>query len=141
MTQEDRNDLLTRMAAQLQRIEAALDGHSNNVEQTSRNDGRLIVSVHGVTIDRTRFTVIDETGLSCFLGNTIPFGLMSRLAQSSDVFVHIDVLKTDVWHDEHVTDETVMRTARSLRAKLREAGIVAVSVNTSQKQHIALMKR
>jgi len=112
-----------------------------SIHVNTEGDALPTIRSHGVEIVRERFTVSDESGHSCFLGNTILFSLIGRLAQRSNVFVHIDVLKQDVWKDDHVADETVMRTARSLRAKLRQAGIVAVTVNTSQKQHVALMRR
>ena len=128
-------DALRRIEERLQRTSTA--GEDRRIDDS---DSRPLIVSGGLIIDPGRFTVEYNSEGPCFLGSTIPFSLITRLARRFDTFHHYDKLKLDVWRDEYVSDDTVGRTARYLRSKLADSGIVGITLDTSQKHHVALMR-
>lgn len=61
---------------------------------------------------------------------SLVFRLLNRLNVRPRHYVRLDTLKRDVWKDESVDDETVNRTARRLRQKLKEMHVQGVQLKT-----------
>lgn len=89
--------------------------------------------------DRERFTVSYGESQSCFLGNTISYRLLARLAETPGKFFALHELKTDVWGEDVVEDETVARAVRDLRGKLQKAGVRGIKRDRSQSHHVRLI--
>jgi len=94
-------------------------------------------SKHGPVIDPGQFTISYQGQEPAFLGNTMLFRLITRLARRPNVFVSFNNLKREVWKDDHTDDQTVSRTARRLREKLDELGVGGVTLET-QPHHVRL---
>lgn len=94
-------------------------------------------SKHGLVVDPRQFTISYQGQEPAFFGNTILFRLIARLARRANNFVSFNRLKVEVWHDEHTEDGTVSRTARRLREKINELGVVGVTLET-QPHHVKL---
>jgi DNA-binding response OmpR family regulator len=93
---------------------------------------------HGLVVDHALFTVTFR-GKPCFLGNGLPFRLLDRLARSPGAFVSYEDLLADVWQGRR-TDDAVRSVVKSLRRRLRRAGLaeVADAVDGSASGHHAL---
>src|SRR4051812_20559228 len=62
-------------------------------------------------------------GRSLYLGHTVRFRLLDRLARRPNQYVtHLDLLH-DVWDDEELTTDTIRSTVRHLRRRLRDGGM------------------
>jgi DNA-binding response OmpR family regulator len=99
----------------------------------------------GTTGDQQRL-VIDPTLLSvtfrsktCFLGNTLPFKFLSRLARRPNAYVTCEDLQSEVWQC-CVSDAAVRTVAKNLRKMLRNSGLdeLAEAVNGSTYGHYVL---
>jgi DNA-binding response OmpR family regulator len=74
--------------------------------------------------------VVDEAlltvsfrGRACFLGNTLPFRLLVRLARRPNCYVTHDDLLADVWDGGLRSEGAVRSVVKVLRQKLRGAGL------------------
>lgn len=67
------------------------------------------------------------------INSSLRFKLIHRLARRPGVYVHLDVLKRDVWNDEYVNDEVVNRQARFAREALNQMRLPFV--NLDYKRH------
>lgn len=78
-------------------------------------------------------------GRRCFLGKTLPYRLFDRLACRPNAYVSYDDLLTDVWDGER-TDEAIRSVVKTLRGKLRQAGMkqLADAIDGSVPGHYAL---
>ena len=76
---------------------------------------------HAFVIDPTLLSVTSR-GKVCFLGNTLPFKLLCRLAQRPNTYVTYEDLLSEVWHGVR-SDSAVRSVAKMLRCKLRQAGL------------------
>lgn len=72
-------------------------------------------------LDRATYSVRWEAR-SCFLGYTMAFRLLERLARQPNVYVSTDRLLGDLWEATR-TSSTVRSTVCGLKAKLRAAGM------------------
>src|SRR5689334_2977568 len=70
-----------------------------------------------LVIDRQLFSV-SHRDRSCFLGDTLPFRLLDRLARPPKVYVSHNDLLSDVWNDPR-TDDAIRSVVKQLRNKLR----------------------
>ena len=78
---------------------------------------------------------------TCYLGNTMSFRLLERLARRPNYLVLCDVLLEDLW-DEHDRSREVLRAAvKVLRRKLVSAGMedLAKAIDGSTAHHYGLM--
>ena len=91
--------------------------------------------------------MIEPTGLSvtyqgkvCFLGNTLPFKFLCRLARRPNTYVTYEDLLTEVWQGVR-SDEAVRSVAKTLRNRLRQAGLpdLADAIVGTVSGHYALM--
>lgn len=73
-------------------------------------------------LDDARLTVAFR-GLTCHLGNTLPFRLLARLARRPGCYLTHDDLLADVWDGAIRSDSVVRGTVKVLRQKLRDAGM------------------
>jgi len=99
-----------------------------------------------VTAASTRHLVIDRSmlsvtfrGKSCFLGGSLPFKLLCRLAQKPNAYVTYEELLDDVW-TYRVSDGAVRTVVKNLRSMLRKAGMdeLANAIDGSVYGHYAL---
>jgi DNA-binding response OmpR family regulator len=91
-----------------------------------------------LVIDAARFSV-HFRGRNCFLGNTLPFRLLARLAQRPDTYVSHEDLLAEVW--EGVRSEGAVRAVvKTLRQRLRRAGLgeLADAIDGTVRGHYAL---
>jgi DNA-binding response OmpR family regulator len=96
--------------------------------------------------DNNRLPMIDWARLSvtfrertCFLGNTLPFRLLSRLAVRPNTFVSHEDLLAEVWQGTR-SDAAIRSVVKTLRQKLRRAGLLdlAVAIDGSQPGYYVL---
>ena len=90
-------------------------------------------------IDRRLLSAIWR-GRSCFLGNTLPFRLLERLARRPDIFVPCEQLLDDVWHGPR-SMAAIRSVVKELRQRLRAAGMddLAGAIDGSVSGHYGLM--
>jgi DNA-binding response OmpR family regulator len=90
-------------------------------------------------IDDARLTVTFR-GRTCYLGHTLPFRLLARLARRPGCYVTHDDLLADVWDGGRRSDRVVRVTVKVLRRKLREAGMgdLAAAIDGSAPGRYAL---
>lgn len=86
----------------------------------------------GLVIDSERCEVSCQGQGPCDLGPTILFRLIERLARRTGIWISFDRLKDDVWQDEFTCDETIGRTVRRLREKLKAAGITGIDLKVKK---------
>ena len=100
---------------------------------------------HGNTPEQTH-PVIDPAllsvtfkGKTCFLGNTLPFRLLTHLAQRPNRYVTHEDLASDVWQ-RIVSDAAVRGGVKNLRNTLRKAGLqeLADAIDGSAYGHYVL---
>jgi DNA-binding response OmpR family regulator len=127
-------DLLTTTYDQLSR-ELSFDPLESflrpNSPHTYERDQELLVS-------RSRL-VVTLRGKTCFLGNTLPFRFLCRLAESPNAYVAHEDLLADVWEGNR-SDAAVRSVVKVLRRKLREAGLadLATAIDGSVSGHYVL---
>jgi DNA-binding response OmpR family regulator len=92
----------------------------------------------GLVVDPAQFSVCFG-GKVCFLGNTLPFRLLARLARRPGAYVPYEDLLEDVWQGVR-SDAAVRSVAKTLRQKLRQAGLgeVADALDGAVAGHYAL---
>ena len=84
------------------------------------------VADRSVTLmDLSTFSVRHE-GRICFLGNTLPFRLLARLLRRPNNYVSHQILLDEIW-DGIRSPEAVRSVVKTLRSKLRDAGLVTLS--------------
>lgn len=93
---------------------------------------------HGFVIDPMLLSVTFR-GRVCFLGNTLPFKLLCRLAQRPNTYVTYEDLLAEVWHGVR-SDSAVRSVAKMLRNKLRRAGLteLAAAIDGTVPGHYSL---
>jgi DNA-binding response OmpR family regulator len=91
-----------------------------------------------VTVDPATLTV-SFRGKSCFLGNSLPFRLLRRLARRPDTYVTYEELLSDVWEGSR-SEDAVRSVVKTLRKRLRVAGMaeLADAVDGSVPGHYAV---
>ncbi len=89
-------------------------------------------------MDYSTFSV-QHQGRFCFLGNTLPFRLLARLLRRPNSFVSHQILLDEIW-DGIQSPEAVRSVVKTLRSKLREAGLVTLSnsIDGKTKGHYAV---
>jgi DNA-binding response OmpR family regulator len=87
-----------------------------------------------------RELVVRFGGKTCFLGNTLPFRLLARLAQRPNRYFTYEELLADVWEGDCRSDASVRSVVKVLRRKLREAGMgqLADAIDGTERGHYAL---
>lgn len=90
-------------------------------------------------IDRRLLSVIWR-GRACFLGNTLPFRLLERLARRPNIYVSCEQLLEDVWHGTR-SMAAVRSVVKELRQRLRAAGMedLAGAIDGGVSGHYGLM--
>lgn len=90
------------------------------------------------TLDRETF-VVRFRGKSCFLGNTLPFRFLERLARRANSYITYEDLFADVWNGVR-SEDAVRSVVRRLRAMLRQSGLaeLATAIDGSIPNHYAL---
>lgn len=78
-------------------------------------------------------------GKVCFLGNTLPFKFLCRLAQRPNTYVSYEALLSEVWEGVR-SDDAVRSVAKTLRNRLRQAGLadLADAIDGTVPGHYAL---
>jgi DNA-binding response OmpR family regulator len=94
----------------------------------------------GLNVDLDTFTVTYK-GKDCFFGNVLAFWLLERLNWSPGHYIHLDTLKSDVWHDEDTRDKAVQRQISTIRSLLRKAEIDGIVIDGRVKSHYRLTLR
>jgi len=127
-------DLMEKMLALLC-DEAAIDplAYWQFAQARGRNAEHL-----GLVVDPSRFTV-NFRGHTCFLGNSLAFRFLARLAQRPNAYVSHRALLADVWKGT-VSEEAIRSVVKTLRAKLRQQrmGTLADSIDGTTRGHYAL---
>lgn len=92
-------------------------------------------------IDRATYTVFWGER-SCYLGHTMAFRLLERLAQRPNQYLRTDRLLSDLWQASR-SRSTVRSTVCCLKAKLRKArmGDLADLIDGSNPDHYGLLMR
>ncbi|GJQ29597.1 MAG: hypothetical protein HBSAPP03_14810 [Phycisphaerae bacterium] len=90
-------------------------------------------------LDRQTFSVYWQQR-ACFLGYTLPFRLLERLAQRSNQYVSVDRLVQDLWGGPKAPS-TIRSAVSDLRFKLRAAGMsgLADMIDGSNPGHYGLI--
>jgi DNA-binding response OmpR family regulator len=85
------------------------------------------------------FLSVRHKGRVCFLGNTLPFKFLCRLAQRPNAYVSYEDLLTEVWAGVR-SDDAVRSVAKTLRSRLRQAGLgdLADAIDGTVSGHYAL---
>jgi Transcriptional regulatory protein, C terminal len=73
-------------------------------------------------VDEARL-LVTFCGRTCFLGNTLPFRLLARLARQPGCYVTHDDLMDEVWDGAHRSESVVRSVVKVLRQKLRLDGL------------------
>ena len=89
-------------------------------------------------VDAEMLTVTFQ-GRTCFLGKRLPSRLFVRLMRRPNTYVSYEDLLSDVWDGER-SDEAIRSVVKTLRSKLREAGmtVLADSIDGSVPGHYGL---
>jgi DNA-binding response OmpR family regulator len=92
----------------------------------------------GLLVDPSVLSVTFR-GKVCFLGNTLPFKFLRRLAQRPNTYVTYEDLLAEVWQGVR-SDEAVRSVAKTLRNRLRRAGLadLAAAIDGTVPGHYAL---
>lgn len=130
---------LMEQALELMSEDLTLDPVTFWKSRSSPNSFRL--PSKSALIDPETLTITFH-GRSCFLGKTLPFRLFHRLACRPNAYVSYEDLLTDVWDGER-TDEAIRSVVKTLRGKLRQAGMkqLADAIDGSVPGHYALKLR
>ncbi len=96
------------------------------------------ISVGKLKIDNRLFT-ISFRGKSCFLGNSLPFQLLRRLARSPDVYISREELLESIWGGKRSVS-AIKSVLSDLRQKLRANGMseLAASLEGSARGYYML---
>ncbi|MCD0459570.1 transcriptional regulator [Roseiconus lacunae] len=98
-----------------------------NSETQSKRRSPLVVDFSTMTLSFGNQGTFEING-------SLTFKLLNRLNARPFQFIHIDILKNDVWNDDLVEDETVNRTARRLRKVLAEMNVSGVELKTQDRR-------
>ncbi len=114
-------------------------GYTLPQSRRSRHCTRTVCSVP--VIDRSLLSVV-HAGRICFLGNTLPFKFIARLARQPNVYVSYEDVLSEVWQGVR-SDAAVRSVVKTLRSKLRKAGmnILADAIDGTVSGHYALTLR
>lgn len=106
--------------------------HRRGVSGENEKDQRSLVN-------SKRLSVTYE-GKTCFLGNSLPFKFLSRLAREPNVYVSHEELLSDVWNERSVSDSALRSVVKMLRNKLRQDGLarLADAIDGTQPGHYSL---
>ena len=117
------------------------EGPSDNELMSLETVGNQIAAKDDLVIDRDRFTVTYK-GKPCFLGNTMAFQVIERLAKAAArrVFLSLGTLKQDFWAGRDISDEGVQRQISTLRSKLEADGVKGIEFE-SERKHYRLILR
>ena len=106
--------------------------------------GRLGADAQGISgnfpiADRSTFSVRWQNK-TCYLGNSLPFRLLERLAYRPNQLVHHDQLLDEVWECRR-SREAVRSIVKVLRQKLCQAGMedLAEAIDGTTSHHYGLM--
>lgn len=90
-------------------------------------------------VDRTTFAV-HWGGKTCYLGNTLPFRFLERLARRPNQLVPCDQLLDDVWRCCR-SREAIRSVVKVLRQKLSQAGMedLAEAIDGTTARHYGLI--
>jgi DNA-binding response OmpR family regulator len=93
---------------------------------------------HPLRIEQALLSVTYQ-GKTCFLGNTLPFKLLCQLARRPNTYIPHEELLADVWQCIR-SDAAVRSVVKTLRKKLRQAGLVALAqaIDGSESGHYSL---
>ncbi len=83
---------------------------------------------------------VTHQGKNCFLGNTLPFRVLVRLLRRPNSYVSNETLLEEIWEGIR-SPEAVRSVVKTLRAKLRDAGLEALSkgIDGTVKGHCAIL--
>lgn len=104
----------------------------------ARSGTRASTEQSGFRIERGMLSVHFK-GRTCFLGNTLPFKFLCRLAVHPNNYVSYEELLSEVW--EGVRSNAAVRSvAKTLRSRLRQAGLaeLAAAVDGTVPGHYVL---
>lgn len=106
--------------------------------RTRRNLSRPEPGPEHFITDPSFFTATFR-GKTCFLGNTLPFKFLGRLARRRNTYVTYEDLLFEVWENRR-SDSAVRSVAKTLRRKLRQAGMsdLAAAIDGTVPGHYAL---
>jgi 7-cyano-7-deazaguanine synthase in queuosine biosynthesis len=90
-----------------------------------------------LVVDELRFEAA-WAGLSCFLGNSNEFRLLSRLNESRGHYVSVSTLVEQVWCSDTTNKNTVQTTVSNLRRRLRDSNLIGVRIDGKQRGHYRL---
>ena len=123
MESSERNQRVSELLMDIDALQAELSGRLQMLAAvvTASNASPNAVPASRLVVDEARFSVGWE-GASCYLGYTIPFKLLRRLARRPNHFVSCDQLRQDVWLGVDRADSTIRSEVRHLRRKLVAAG-------------------
>lgn len=114
-------------------------GHPQQAGPTTpTNNGQEKTHAQNWSINEETFTV-HQGAQNCFLGNTRPFHVLVRLAESQGGYLPIHTLSNDVWGTDRTTTNTIQRTISTLRRLLDEANITGICIDGSQQGHYCLV--
>jgi DNA-binding response OmpR family regulator len=102
-----------------------------------RHQDRQVVS-NLLAVDQETLS-INFKGRSCFVGNGLPFRLLSRLVRRPNAYLTYEDLLSNVW-ESTVSDSAVRSVVKRLRSMLRHAGMgeLADAIDGSVPGHYAL---
>ena len=97
------------------------------------------MSAQSPIADRSTFSV-HWRNKTCYLGNTLPFRLLERLAHRPNQLIHHDRLLDEVWECQR-SKEAVRSVVKVLRQKLSHAGMedLADAIDGTTSRHYGLM--
>lgn len=128
--------LIARYTTAIAQIEAAVAELSSLLELDAHPSSRPNIQP---LIDRPSFSV-HWRGRSCFLGNTVLFRFVDRLARTPNVFIsHVDLMM-DIWPGEDRDQATIRGVVKRLRDRLTAANMadLAESIDGTVKGHYKL---
>ena len=106
--------------------------------------GRLGADAEGISgqlpiADRSTFSVRWQSK-TCYLGNSLPFRFLERLAYRPNQLIHHDRLLDEVWECQR-SKEAVRSVVKVLRQKLSHAGMedLADAIDGTTSRHYGLM--
>ncbi len=92
----------------------------------------------GLVVDEAHLTVAYR-GRSCYLGSSLPFRLLARLARQPNRYFTHDELLAEVWDGDRSPD-AIRSVVKTLRQKLRQQGLgdLAAAIDGSASGRYAL---
>src|SRR5437899_13066336 len=93
--------------------------------QTRAQSTPIKVHCHSFRIETNLMSVTFRCK-TCFLGNTLAFKLLCRLARRPNTYVSYEELLADVWHGVR-SNSAVRSVVKTLRSKLRREGLAILA--------------